>query len=153
MALVERDARPGGVSVHTGTLPSKTLRETALYLTGFQRGALYGISVKLDRRRSLRSMAGRLRDVVERQEKQIIRNLDRHRIEVVRGRARFVAPRVVGVFDASGREARRLGSGRLSVGRRFGRGLWGAPRRTGRFERSSRRPDRQRSTRRKRVKN
>jgi NAD(P) transhydrogenase len=37
VALVERLAEPGGVSVHTGTLPSKTLRESALYLTGFRR--------------------------------------------------------------------------------------------------------------------
>src|SRR5207237_6738334 len=38
-ALVERDSKgPGGSTVHTGTLPSKTLRETALYLTGFRRG-------------------------------------------------------------------------------------------------------------------
>ena len=37
----------GGASVHTGTLPSKTLRETALYVTGFRRRQLYGMTVRL----------------------------------------------------------------------------------------------------------
>src|SRR5689334_4254366 len=108
VAIVERDAEPGGVSVHTGTLPSKTLRETALYLTGFRRGELYGIAVKLDRRKSLRQLTGRLRDVTERQERQIRRNLDRHRIELVRGNARFLDPHTVAVLDSSGSEQRRL---------------------------------------------
>ena len=40
VALVEKAPALGGASVHTGTLPSKTLRETALYLTGFQRRRL-----------------------------------------------------------------------------------------------------------------
>ena len=108
VAVVEREARPGGASVHTGTLPSKTLRETALYLTGFRRGELYGISLALDRRASLRRMAGRLRAVTGRQEEQILRNFGRHRIVLVKGRARFLGPKLVGVFDAAGAEVRRL---------------------------------------------
>ncbi len=108
VALVERDPEPGGVSVHTGTLPSKTLRETALYLTGFRRGELYGIAVKLDRRKSLRQLTGRLRDVTQRQERQIRRNLDRHRIELVPGSARFLDAGTVAVLDSAGDETRRL---------------------------------------------
>jgi NAD(P) transhydrogenase len=108
VALVEREGEPGGASVHTGTLPSKTLRETALYLTGFRRGELYGIAVKLDRRKNLRQLTGRLIDVTRRQTRQIRRNFERHRIEVVSGQARFLAPDTIGVFDSEGRESRRL---------------------------------------------
>ena len=108
VALVEKMPEPGGASVHTGTLPSKTLRESALYLTGFRRRELYGMTVRLDRKRGLRRLTSRLRDVTDRQVRQIRRNLDRHRIEVIRGEARFLSPRAIGVFDGRGREVRRL---------------------------------------------
>ncbi|MGE5225611.1 MAG: FAD-dependent oxidoreductase, partial [Planctomycetaceae bacterium] len=36
VAVVEREAEPGGATVHTGTLPSKTLREAALFLSGYR---------------------------------------------------------------------------------------------------------------------
>src|SRR5271169_2514825 len=79
-ALIERSPDVGGACVHTGTLPSKTLRETALYLTGFRRRELYGMSVRLDRKKSLRQLVGRLQEVTERQTRQIRRNLDRHSV-------------------------------------------------------------------------
>jgi NAD(P) transhydrogenase len=110
VVLVERSAVPGGASVHTGTLPSKTLRETALYLTGFRRAELYGMSVRLNRRKNLRQLMGRLRSVIGSQTRQILRNLERHRIEVVTGQARFLDSKTVGVFDGDGREIRRLGA-------------------------------------------
>src|SRR5580765_1796507 len=75
VALIERAESVGGACVHTGTLPSKTLREAALYLTGFQRRELYGMSLRLDRKKSLRQLVGRLRDVTDRQTRQIERNL------------------------------------------------------------------------------
>jgi hypothetical protein len=62
VALVER-ADSGGACVHTGTLPSKTLREAALYLTGFQRRELYGMTLDFDRQASVRNLMGRLKSV------------------------------------------------------------------------------------------
>ena len=47
VALVERQERPGGAPVNSGGLPTKTLRETALYLTGFRRREVYGIGIDL----------------------------------------------------------------------------------------------------------
>src|SRR5512144_630755 len=91
VAVVERATDVGGASVHTGTLPSKTLRETALYLTGFRRRELYGMSVRLDRKKSLRQLVGRLHDVMDRQTRQIRRNLERHGIALYRGQASFDA--------------------------------------------------------------
>ncbi len=108
VALVERAPAVGGASVHTGTLPSKTLRETALYLTGFRRRELYGMSVRLDRKKSLRQLVGRLNSVTERQTGQVFRNLKRHGIELVEGSARFEDARTLQVLDQEGRPARRL---------------------------------------------
>lgn len=108
VAIVERWPQPGGVSVHTGTLPSKTLREAALYLTGFHRRELYGMTLKLDKKTTLRQLTGRLRDVTDRQTRQIVRNIDRHRIALLHGQARFLDAKTVGVFGPEGEEIRRL---------------------------------------------
>jgi NAD(P) transhydrogenase len=97
VAVVERMPEPGGVSVHTGTLPSKTLREAALYLTGFQRRELYGMTLRLDRKKGLRQLAGRLQDVTQRQTRQILRSFERHRVDFVHGHAHFLDAGTVAV--------------------------------------------------------
>ena len=47
VAVIEAEPEPGGAAVHTGTLPSKTLRESALYLSGYHARELYGVAVTL----------------------------------------------------------------------------------------------------------
>ncbi|HEV8231931.1 MAG TPA: Si-specific NAD(P)(+) transhydrogenase, partial [Thermoanaerobaculia bacterium] len=108
VTLVERAPEVGGACVHTGTLPSKTLRETALYLTGFRRRQLYGMSVRLDRKKSLRQLVGRLREVTDLQTRQITRNLNRHGITLVPGSAAFEDAATIAVTDAEGQVTRRL---------------------------------------------
>ena len=108
VALVERASDIGGACVHTGTLPSKTLRETALYLTGFRRRELYGMSVRLDRKKSLRQLVGRLLAVIEQQTQQIRRNLKRHAVTLVEGRAAFEDERTVAAWSREGAVTRRL---------------------------------------------
>lgn len=110
VALVERAPAVGGASVHTGTLPSKTLREAALYVTGFKRRELYGLSLEIDRQASLRQLMGRLRSVTDQQVGQIQQNLERHGVRLIRGEATFTGPHeivVSGGGDAGG-EAIRL---------------------------------------------
>src|SRR5881227_2889516 len=80
VALVEKAPAVGGACVHTGTLPSKTLREAALYLTGFHRRELYGMTIDIDRQASVRQLMGRLRTVTGQQVDQISRNLERHNV-------------------------------------------------------------------------
>jgi NAD(P) transhydrogenase len=108
VALVEKAETVGGACVHTGTLPSKTLREAALYLTGFHRRELYGMTLDLDRQGSLRRLMGRLHSVTGEQVDQISRNLDRHHVSRIRGHAEFTAPDEIVVRDDAGREIRRL---------------------------------------------
>jgi NAD(P) transhydrogenase len=115
VAIVEKAPEVGGASVHTGTLPSKTLRETALYLTGFRRRELYGMSLRLDRKKSLRQLVHRLRDVISEQTSQITRNLDRHSIELIRGAARFADPRTVAVSLTEGGGERVLTAERFLI--------------------------------------
>ena len=77
VAIIEKAPAVGGAGVHTGTLPSKTLREAALYLTGFRKRELYGMTLDLDRRASLRRLMGRLNAVTGEQVEQISRNPNR----------------------------------------------------------------------------
>jgi NAD(P) transhydrogenase len=107
VALVERAPALGGACVHTGTIPSKTLREAALYVTGFQRGELYGMKLELDRGASLRRLMGRLRAVTDQQVAQIQGNLAHHGVRVHRGSARFEGPHELSV-DREGVEPVRL---------------------------------------------
>ena len=108
VALIERAETVGGACVHTGTLPSKTLREAALYLTGFRRRQLYGMTLDLDREASVRRLMGRLREVTTGQVDQISRNLERHGVALIHGRAEFVSPHQLVVRDEYGAERRRL---------------------------------------------
>lgn len=100
VALVEMaEDGPGGATVHTGTLPSKTLRETALYLTGFKHRELYGgISCGIPHeKRSAEALMCRLPQVQEIQEQQIARNLERHGVELITGFGRFDGPNTIDV--------------------------------------------------------
>jgi len=108
VALVEKAREVGGACVHTGTLPSKTLREAALYVTGFQRRNLYGMTLDIDRDASLRQLMGRLHAVTGQQVSQIARNLDRHAVATVTGAAEFVGPQEIVVRTPGSTATRRL---------------------------------------------
>jgi NAD(P) transhydrogenase len=110
VAVIERAPALGGACVHTGTLPSKTLREAALYVTGFQRRQLYGMSLEIDRETALRRIVGRLHAVVATQEEQVKRNLDRHGVTLICGEASFEDPREVVVRGADGDVTRLSGA-------------------------------------------
>lgn len=103
VVVVEKADEPGGAAVHTGTLPSKTLRETALYLSGHRSRELYGISVKLDDPHAAVPRLIARKDAIAASESLRIRaNLTRHGVELVRGAARFVEPNVVVIPTETG---------------------------------------------------
>lgn len=102
VVVVERAPEPGGAAVHTGTLPSKTLRETALALSGHRQRELYGVSLAFDRASAVPRLMSR-KDAVRGLEVERIRwNLDRHGVRLVHGAARLVDPHTVAVRGASG---------------------------------------------------
>jgi NAD(P) transhydrogenase len=102
VAIVERQAEPGGAAVHTGTLPSKTLRETALFLSGYRQRHLYGLTVDVDPEMTVARLLDRKDAVRELEVQRIHANLDRHGIELVRGEARLADPHKVEVAAAEG---------------------------------------------------
>ena len=103
VALVERDARLGGAPVNSGGLPTKTLRETALYLTGFHRRELYGIGLEIGPELMLERLRARAERVSEVAGTAVRRNIERHGIDLIEGSARLEPDGQVSVEGSDGR--------------------------------------------------
>lgn len=106
VALVERRAMVGGVCVNTGTIPSKTLREAVVYLTGMSQRELYGQSYRVKAEITVEDLRERTNQVIAR-EIDVIRNqLQRNRVELVQGSARLLDPHQLSVDGGAGSERR-----------------------------------------------
>ena len=92
VALVERAPNVGGAGINTGTIPSKTLREAALYYSGLQQRGLYGIDYSLKENMSVADFMHREKTVVENERHIIQNNIERHGIKLIRGEASFKDP-------------------------------------------------------------
>jgi len=99
VALIEKEPPPnyGGAAANTGTLPSKTLRETALFLSGFRNRRLDGLEFRWKDRVDIRQLMARRQAVVAHEQKRIQSNLERHRIDVYEGHGSFAGPHTVAV--------------------------------------------------------
>jgi NAD(P) transhydrogenase len=104
VAVVERE-QVGGVSANWGTIPSKTLREAIVYLTGLSERATYGRSYRVKEEITIEDLRLKTGQVVER-EVDVVRNqLMRNHVQVFEGTASFVDPHTIAV---SGRDERRV---------------------------------------------
>jgi NAD(P) transhydrogenase len=106
VAVVERAEHTGGSCINTGTVPSKTLRESALYFSGLKQRGLYGIDYSLKENLTVNDFMHHEREVVEMERQRILKNLALHQIELLRGQAAFEDAHTVVVTGANG--ARRL---------------------------------------------
>ena len=107
VAVVERRHMVGGVCTNTGTIPSKTLREAVLYLSGMNQREIYGDSYRLKADLTMQDLRERTDRVIA-QEIDVIRNqLQRNRVELVTGEASFEDPHTIHVAGA-GSPDRRL---------------------------------------------
>jgi NAD(P) transhydrogenase len=104
VAVVERSPSPGGAVVLNAEIPSKTLRETALYVTGFRRRDVYGLGLTLDPEATVAQLRARTTQVIETTTDEVRRNLERHAIELVHGTARLGPDRTVHVVLDGGEE-------------------------------------------------
>ncbi|HEY3235281.1 MAG TPA: Si-specific NAD(P)(+) transhydrogenase [Polyangiaceae bacterium] len=98
VALVEQADELGGACANTGTLPSKTLRESALFLSGFRQRGIYGVELSARTQHlSVADFMVQKEYVVRRERERVLHNLDRHKIELVHGTARFLDANTVRV--------------------------------------------------------
>src|SRR5690606_9953814 len=106
VAIVERRDMIGGVSVNTGTIPSKTLREAVLFLTGLHQRELYGQSYRVKEEITISDLMTRTRHVIGREVDVIRSQLLRNRVTLLHGTGRFLDPHTIGVVDEFGRETK-----------------------------------------------
>jgi len=92
VAMIDRREMTGGVSLHTGTIPSKTLREAVLYLTGYRQRAFYGRDYKLKQEISTADLMERVNTVVARETAVVREQLGRNGVTMIDGTARFTDP-------------------------------------------------------------
>lgn len=98
VAVVERRGMVGGVCTQTGTIPSKTLREAVLYLTGYAMRGLYGESYRVKQDITVQDLMARAHFVIGREVEVIRAQLQRNRVDLLPGAARFLDDHAVEVI-------------------------------------------------------
>ncbi len=94
-AIIERKSVQGGVCIHTGTIPSKTLRETAMYIAGLRQRTAYGLLGGIRSDLSIRELMHRKDQVVLQELDVIQQNMAQHRISVIQGTGMITDPHTV----------------------------------------------------------
>lgn len=106
VAMVERDPLAGGVCLNTGTIPSKTLREAVLYLTGYRQRGYYGENYHLKDHVSSGDLIARTAHVVRQERQEINHRLEHLGVQRFVGKARLAGPHDVVVEIGPGYEER-----------------------------------------------
>ena len=104
VALIERELYLGGAGINTGTVPSKTLRESALYFSGLQQRGLFGIDYSLRENLTVKDFMFRERKVVRKERKMIAEHLDEHQISLFHGAGSLKDEHTVVVKSSKGEE-------------------------------------------------
>ena len=95
--VVEKGRRVGGVSVHTGTIPSKTLRETVLNLTGWRERGFYGRAYRVKKDIAAKDLMARLHMTLDHEVDVLEHQFARNAVQTIIGTARFLDPHHVEV--------------------------------------------------------
>ncbi|HEX4441311.1 MAG TPA: Si-specific NAD(P)(+) transhydrogenase [Thermoanaerobaculia bacterium] len=102
VAIIDRKEMVGGVCLHTGTIPSKTLREAILYLTGFSEKTFYGRDYTLRSEVTVADLAFRVQKVLAKEMEVVRSQLARNHIATLHGAARFVDAHTLEITPAEG---------------------------------------------------
>jgi NAD(P) transhydrogenase len=100
--VIEQGKRVGGVSVHTGTIPSKTLRETALNLSGWRERGFYGRAYRVKEEISAEDLRRRLLITLDHEVEVLEHQFARNRVQHIRGKASFIDPSTLQVVKDDG---------------------------------------------------
>ncbi|WP_263368496.1 Si-specific NAD(P)(+) transhydrogenase [Edaphobacter bradus] len=102
VALVEMREVVGGVSINTGTIPSKTMREAVLHLSGYNYKSIYGMNYRVKEKITMADLAFRVQHVIKTEIDVTEAQLSRNNIEMLTGVASFEGPNHVKVTNSKG---------------------------------------------------
>ena len=105
--VVEKGRRVGGVSVHTGTIPSKTLRETVLNLSGWRERGFYGLAHRVKQNIQAEDLRKRLYMTLDHEVEILEHQFARNKVDTIRGAARFVDLHQIEIVGEDGETIRR----------------------------------------------
>jgi NAD(P) transhydrogenase len=108
VAVVERKHMVGGVCINTGTIPSKTLREAVVYLTGMSQRDMYGASYRVKSEITVEDLFARTQHVIGREIEIIRAQLIRNHVDLLTGTARFADPHTITVTGDPGHPSATL---------------------------------------------
>ena len=100
--VVEKMKHLGGVSVHTGTIPSKTLRETVLNLTGWRERGFYGLAYRVKQDIAAGDLTKRMTKTLEHEVEGLEHQFMRNHVQIMHGTARFLDPHRIEVTAEAG---------------------------------------------------
>ncbi len=112
--VIEREKRVGGVCVHTGTIPSKTLRETVLNLTGFRERGFYGVGYRARHDIAAADLTERLGKTLGFEVDGLEHQFNRNRVTTLHGAARFQGPHEIDVLMSAG-ESRKIRAEKILI--------------------------------------
>jgi NAD(P) transhydrogenase len=102
VALVEKSECVGGVCINTGTIPSKTMREAVMHLSGFNYQSVYGVNYRVKEKITMADLAFRVQHVIKTEIDVTVAQLSRNNIETLTGIASFVDPHTIRVTNSRG---------------------------------------------------
>lgn len=102
VALIERREVIGGACINTGTIPSKTMREAVLHLSGYYYRNIYGISYRVKEKITMADLSFRVHHVIKTEIDVAQAQLSRNGVELLYGTASFVSPHRVRVVGSRG---------------------------------------------------
>ncbi|GAB2928315.1 Si-specific NAD(P)(+) transhydrogenase [Nonomuraea fastidiosa] len=114
VAVVEKRNMIGGVCINTGTIPSKTLREAVLYLTGLNQRELYGASYRVKEEITVADLGMRTQHVIGREIQVIRSQLARNHVTVLQGTGRFLDPHTIGI-TGEGQEEKKVTADKIVI--------------------------------------
>lgn len=112
--VIDRKDRLGGVSVHTGTIPSKTLRETVLNLSGWRERSFYGRSYRVKDNIGAEDLKTRMHMTLDHEVDVLEHQFNRNHVDTLHGMARFVDDKTIEVATEAG-EVTRLTADRFLI--------------------------------------
>ena len=102
VALIEKREVVGGACINTGTIPSKTLREAVLHMSGYNYQSIYGVTYRVKEKVAMADLAFRVQHVIKTEIDVTQAQLSRNNVELMFGVASFVDPHTLRIENSRG---------------------------------------------------
>jgi NAD(P) transhydrogenase len=113
--VAERNSVVGGVCINTGTIPSKTLREAVLHLSGYRERGIYGSSYSVKQDITIQDLHHRTEHVIRHEIDVVRHQMQRNRVTMASASAKFVDAHTICLADVDGRGARNVTADKIVI--------------------------------------